>query len=540
MQRQLQRHGGVQPTIDFLRWTPIPGLAAALLIALALAPTASASPVLTLRYDGSVREHEDRYLPPVGPTQRAPQGSSSRPSATRATARGRVTSRAKRKTVKGELKRMLRAGAISKPTHDAYRSVYFQARRTRSKLRGTRRSALSATIVNLERIAANGRLTVSRLPALFETVKRNRSWWSAGPLLGGGARVTFQGSRLVWQYYAGQGLQIQWLATFGKANALWTTTSQLEGLRNLLDEALPLAAERAGGIAFEYLFRFGGGSPPWASGLAQGTAIQALSRAAVKLNEPRYIQAARQTLGIFRKSPSTGVRVKAGSGAHYLIYSYTRGLRVLNAFAQSLNGLYDFAALANDAEGRALFAQGERQLRKELSRYVTIGWSRYSLGGGPADLNYHTLNRDFLRNLCRRLEGEATHTGIGPTGGTAPGAPLAPVLPGADPRPYCDAADRFTDDLNNDPTLRLVSKRVRSGRAASVRFKVSKPAFVKLAIYKGSSLVTVLTARVSGGTRSVRWGKARRGTLRVKLQATDLAGNVGTGEGELEGLKARK
>ena len=52
-------------------------------------------------------------------------------------------------------------------------------------------------------------------------MRRNRQWWSNGPLLRNGARVSFQGSRLVWQYYAGEGLQIQWLGTFGKANGLW-------------------------------------------------------------------------------------------------------------------------------------------------------------------------------------------------------------------------------------------------------------------------------------------------------------------------------
>ncbi|MGH2840789.1 MAG: D-glucuronyl C5-epimerase family protein [Solirubrobacteraceae bacterium] len=518
-----------------MRWTPIVGLATALVLALVPAPTASASPVLTLRYDGSVLTREDPYLPParaLGPAERR-----SAPAPRRSPGYSRL---AKRKTVKGELRRLLKAGAISRAAHDEYRGIYFQARQTRSKLGGTRRTALSATIVNLERIARNGLLTASRAPALFQTVKRNRSWWSSGPLVGGGQRVTFQGSRLVWQYYAGQGLQIQWLGTFGKANALWTTKSQDAALRKLLDEALALAADRAGGIAFEYLFRFGGGSPPWASGLAQGTAIQALSRAAVKLNEPRYIQAARRALGIFRQSPPSGVRMKIGSGAHYLIYSYARGYRVLNGFTQALNGLYDFAALANDAEGRALFAQGEAQLRRELASYDTGAWSRYSIGV-DADLGYHTLARDFLRNLCRRLEGEQAYTGVGPTGGTAPGAPLAPVLPGADARPYCSAADRFTAYLKRDPMLKLLSRSVRAGRPASVRFRVSKPSFVKIAIYRGAKVVAVMTARVSGGSRSLRWARPRsRGTYRVKLKATDLAGNNGSAEGDLRVLKARR
>ncbi|MGI8729541.1 MAG: hypothetical protein ACR2LK_06050 [Solirubrobacteraceae bacterium] len=116
---------------------------------------------------------------------------------------------------------------------------------------------------------------MSRLPALFKTVARNRQWWSDGPLLSSGRRVSFRGSPLVWQYYTGEGLQIQWLGTFGKANALWKPRKHDSALRELLGAALALAAQRAGGIAFEYLFNFDGGRPPWVSGLAQGTAVQA-------------------------------------------------------------------------------------------------------------------------------------------------------------------------------------------------------------------------------------------------------------------------
>ncbi|HEV2058072.1 MAG TPA: D-glucuronyl C5-epimerase family protein, partial [Solirubrobacteraceae bacterium] len=408
-----------------MRRTPIGGLALALLLALVLAPAAPASPLLTLRADGTTFVRNDRTLPPAQaslPSVRVagrPRTASRRSPSVRAAA-------AKR-TVRGELARMVRAGAIDRATHDANRAIYSDALRLRGKLGGARRAALGAVLRNLEDVAASGSLTTSRLPALFETVARNRQWWSNGPLLRNGARVSFSGSRIVWQFYAGEGLQIQWLGTFGKANGLWQGGYDAS-LRGLLDEALALAAQRAGGIAWEYLFRFNGGRPPWVSGLAQGTALQAYSRAAVRFGEPRYFEAARAGLGIFRQPPPSGVRVATPAGAHYLIYSFASRLRVLNGFTQALNGLHDFAALANDDEGRALFAAGEAQLRGELAEYDTGGWSRYSLGGRDADVGYHTLARDFLRNLCQRMT-EAAARAAQPAGVPATPAGGTPPVP---------------------------------------------------------------------------------------------------------------
>ncbi len=519
-----------------MRWTPVSWLAPALL--LALCTTASASPLLTLRADGSTFSREDRFLPPAGDLAPA--------TGIRGPARPRAAATPKR-TVAGELAALLAAGVIDQTTHDGYRRIYADARATRSKLTGARRVALSAVLRNLEAIASTGELVVSRLPALFQTVARNRQWWSNGPLLRHGRRVSFAGSRLVWQFYSGEGLQIQWLGTFGKANGLWQGLKYDPQLRELLDEALTLAAQRAGGIAWEYLFRFDGGRPPWVSGLAQGTAVQALARAAVRLGEPRYFEAARAGLGIFREPPPAGVRVATPAGAHYLIYSFAPGLRVLNAFTQSLNGLHDFALLANDAEGRALFAAGEAQLRAELPAYDTGGWSRYSLAPRDADVHYHALARDFLRNLCERLTENLARPQVGTaaqTGGT-PATPLpgtAPPPPPADPAPYCGAAQRFTSYLAQRPRIALVTSRAHAGRPISIRLALDKPALVTLSVRRRGRTLVVLRDRLASGRRSLRWKHPPRGggLFGVRLDATDLVGNRGSSDGRLRVLRARR
>ena len=139
---------------------------------------------------------------------------------------------------------------------------------------------------NVQAIAAAGGFIPSRLPALFLTLERNRQWWTTEPLLSSGTRVSFPGSKIVWEYYAGQGIEIQWLGTFGEANGYYLSGHENANLRQLLGEVLPLATKRAGGIAWEYLFQFDGGLPPWTSGLSQGTALQVLARAWSRFKEP--------------------------------------------------------------------------------------------------------------------------------------------------------------------------------------------------------------------------------------------------------------
>ena len=59
---------------------------------------------------------------------------------------------------------------------------------------------------------------------MFLTLERNRQWWTTEPLLGGSQRISFPDSEIVWQHYPGQGLEIQWLGTFGAGNGYSTRT----------------------------------------------------------------------------------------------------------------------------------------------------------------------------------------------------------------------------------------------------------------------------------------------------------------------------
>ncbi len=409
------------------------------------------------------------------------------------------------RTVPSELDALLAAGAIDQVHHDAWAQTYDNAKAELERLHGTRRRQLAAVVSNTRAIAAGGLLSASRAPLVFLTLQRNRAWWSNGSLLHYGQRVMFAGSQLVWQYYPGQGIQVQWLGTFGRANGLFQTQVRDDELRALLDEALGLATARAGGIAFESMFSFDKGRPPWVSGLSQGTAIQALSRAAARLQEPRYFEAARSALGIFKVAPPEGVRVDTPAGADYLQYSFDPGMRILNGFVQALNGLYDFAAYANDAEGRALFAAGEAQARIEVPTFDTGAWSLYR-PGKESDLGYHKLLRDFLRALCERVP---------------------------DPAVYCTEADRFTAYLRRPPVLAMKSTFAVARKPSKLVFTLDKVSIVTVTMLRKGKVVFTRTARFGYGRHGFAYRPRTHGALAVRLRAVDLAGNAGAVAGQI-------
>ena len=475
-----------------------------MLCTFAAAATASADDVLVLGRDGRVHARDDRALPPL--TMKAPPR-------TRAVA---TTAKRKRRTVYGELKRLRDRGAITPEEYTARRAAYVQARRSAGHLDGIGRSQMRAVLSTVEAIAARGQLTASRLAPLWLTLDRNLQWWSTGRSLGSGQRIEFAGSELVWQYYPGQGLQLQMLGNFGKLNGLWGSRQNAR-LEFMLDELLALAAKRAGGVAWEYYFFFGGGVPPWVSGMAEGTAVQALARAAKRLHrEADVLPIAKQALGVFRKRTPVGVRVPDKAGDHYAIYSYAPNLRVLNGFIQSLVGLYDYARLSKDPEGTALFAAAEPEARREVPLYDTGAWSLYARGSTSyeSNLSYHDLLQDFLANLCDR-------TGVDV---------------------YCRTAEHFLAYEHVPPQIDVASRRLRGGRYGRIGFTLSKVSTITLQITRGARTVEARPfGAVGHGKRTFGWRVPRRaGEYTVQLTARDLAGNVASDATTVTVLKPRR
>ena len=210
----------------------------------------------------------------------------------------------------------------------------------------------------------------------------------------------------MWQYYPGEGIQLQVLGTFGKANGLWMAPPATASCARCSTRWSPLAAQRGPALAWEYYFDFGGGVPPWTSGMAQATGIQALARAGAAAREPVYLEAARQALRLFPLRRRVGVRVRDAA---------RRALPALLVRA----GPDRHQRVGADARRRCTTTRRSRQRRRRApvprrrppgaarrAAGDTGAWSLYQLGGAESDLGYHKLLRGFLHNLCDRIDVE--------------------------------------------------------------------------------------------------------------------------------------
>ena len=409
------------------------------------------------------------------------------------------------RTVRGALRRAWLSGAIDAATYRRMQHIWWTTGQAQARLTGRRRAELGAVVAVATRLARNRQLTTGRLEPVFLTLQRNRDFWTTRALPAPAQRFVFGRDPVTFQYYAGRGLQIQPLASFGRANAL--AGPCLRGrarahcrplaLRRLLDRMVALGSQRSGFLAWEYLFSFGSGTPPWISAMTQATGAQALARGRRVLGDPRYAHAARRALGAFEQPPPAGVRVDVAGGRRYTMYSFDPSLRILNGELQAVIGLHDTATLLRDARARRLYAAGERVARRAVAAFDTGAWSLYSQGGRESTLGYHRLLGGFLDGLCNR-------TGV---------------------RTYCATGRRFARYVREPPRVQLARLRgARVREATTIRFSLSKVSHVRVFVWDRRGLEVRRDLRLARGHHSLRWVPAVRGRHFVKIIATGPAG----------------
>ena len=410
-------------------------------------------------------------------------------------------------TVKGALRRAWLAHAISRRRYESLRRTWWLARRDVARLGGTRRAELAAVVGMTERLARGRMLTASRLEPVFLTLRRNREFWTTRPLIAPRARLSFRGDPVIFEYYAGRGLAIQPLASFGRANALAASCVRATArhrcrpaaLKRLLDRMVALGSERGGFLAWEHFFAFGSGAPPWISAMTQATGAQALARGRRALGDVRYERASRRALGAFDAAPPLGVAVPAGGGVRYAMYSFAPDLRILNGELQTLIGLRDVARIAGSGRARRLFEQGEPVARRAVRGFDTGAWSLYSAGGKESTLGYHRLVAGFLSGLCRR------------TGAST----------------YCAAGRRFVRYVREPPRVHVrTARKLRARRRTTIGFTLSKISDVMLQVRdrRGRVELSHGLRALPHGRHSVTWVPARAGRHRLRIVAIGPGG----------------
>jgi D-glucuronyl C5-epimerase-like protein len=209
-----------------------------------------------------------------------------------------------------------------------------------------------------------------------------------------------------------------------------------------------------------------------------------------------YLTQAHHAMRIFTLAPPVGVAVKTRRGDRYVQYTFAPDESIINAFLQSLIGLYDYAHVSGDPLASRLFAVGDAEARSEVPHFDTGAWSLYQPGEEDS-LSYHELVTGFLGQLCQR-----THAHV-----------------------YCVTAQHFRQYLKTPPALTLLTHRVHARRSGTVRFRLSKYSHVGIVLLRGSRTVFETSAYFPYGTHAFAIPALKRGSYTVHLAATDLAGN---------------
>ena len=217
---------------------------------------------------------------------------------------------------------------------------------------------------------------------------------------------------------------------------------------------IPLAAQRGGGLTWEYYFHFDGGSPPWTSAMSQATGLEALTRAYQATGNADYLTVGTPGAADLQR-PAAGRRQRQGARRDALpavhVRPHHRHHQRVPADADRPLRLRPGRATTRPRP--PLFAAGNAQAQAELPSFDTGAWSLYQPGVEDT-LSYHELVTGFLQQLCTRTQ--------------------APV--------YCTTAQHFQAYETTPPVLTQLTTRARNRGAFALRFRLSKISHVGITV----------------------------------------------------------
>jgi hypothetical protein len=339
-----------------------------------------------------------------------------------------------------------------------------------------------------------------RATALFAQLRENVDYLSTHRIPSSATDVRGPDG-VVYRWFPGKGLEFHPLANFARLNTLAAQRNG-DAARQLADALLARAIPRQGTLLWEYAFPYGPGRPPWASGLAQAVAAQALSRASSVLEDDSLLVAAERA---YEAIPGA-LALKLPTGPWVRLYGFDREV-VLNAQLQAILSIEEYAATSGDLGAQAFAQRLLAATRGLFPRFDTGDWSRYELGGGYAKRTYQVFVTTLLGKLAKQT-----------------GDPF-----------WQDAAARFVNYTYEppqvtqpDPPPTLVAYPVPAdGWLDSVQIPITLSK-------RATSLVLVVAGKVltwrnlPGGDRTLTWKPGpdvQPGTYPVTVRATDFGGN---------------
>src|SRR4051794_19189468 len=401
-----------------------------------------------------------------------------------------------------------------------WREDYTRGKIAARHLTGAPQANMKGVLANLASLARRHLLGTRAYPA-FLILERNIAWFwdDRRPAPAYGTRTTFAGSELIWQFYSGNGWQLQPLANFGRLNGLLKTRKPAAGrLEKFADDMLATGVQRRGSLAFEYYFPWSGGAPGWISGMATATGMQALANLGTRDGDPRYTDAARAMLGVFRSPPPWGVTVQGPAGPSFLLYSQSPSVLVGNGIAQALIALDNYRATTGDPDAAALVDAALAEARRLLPLYDTGAWSLYDRSptkpGTESDLSYHQLFEGFLFQLCDKF-GD----------------------------PFCAEADNFKRYETEPVEISAITTKVQRKRKLIVAsFALSKRGTVDVELQRAAdgSTVRTYTAGMLRGAHHLTWKLPPKGDYELVVSATSLNGIKSSNQATATVARARR
>jgi heparosan-N-sulfate-glucuronate 5-epimerase len=149
---------------------------------------------------------------------------------------------------------------------------------------------------------------------------------------------------------------------------------------------------------------------PWYSGLAQGSGLSLLIRAAQTTTDPRYAVAAHLAFEPLHLDASQGGVLVTDANHDMWIEEYIVDppTHILNGFIWALWGVYDYAHWSGRAEAFQIWESCVATLAKRVADFDTGWWSLYESPDGTREMlasrYYHTLHITQL-NVMYRLTG---------------------------------------------------------------------------------------------------------------------------------------